>query len=107
MAKIKYVEHNGTEHCIDVPTGITLMEGARDNNIPGIDAECGGACSCSTCHAFIEAGFLDRLPEISLIEEDMLEFAAGFTPGRSRLTCQITVTEDMDGLVITLPESQQ
>ena len=104
--KIIYVEFNGMEHCVDVSPGRTLMEGARDNNVLGIDVECGGACSCSTCHAFIDPQFSSVLPNISLIEEDMLPLAVSYEQGHSRLTCQIFVTEEMDGLIVNLPESQ-
>jgi 2Fe-2S ferredoxin len=75
MAKITYIEHNGTEHVVDVANGLTVMEGARDNNIPGIEADCGGACACSTCHVYVHPDWVDRLPEIDPMEEDMLDFA--------------------------------
>ncbi|MHC0053226.1 2Fe-2S iron-sulfur cluster-binding protein [Actibacterium sp. D379-3] len=106
MAKITYIEHNGTEHVVDVATGMTVMEGARDNNVPGIDADCGGACACSTCHAYIDADWAAKLPAIEAMEEDMLDFAWQPQPGRSRLTCQIKVSDDLDGLVVKLPEKQ-
>ena len=63
MAKITYIEHNGTEHVVDVPSGLTVMEGARDNNIPGIEADCGGACACSTCHVYVHPDWVQKLPE--------------------------------------------
>ncbi len=106
MAKITYVEHNGTEHTVDVANGLTVMEGARDNNIPGIDADCGGACACSTCHAYIAPDWVEKLPGMEAMEEDMLDFAYQPDPARSRLTCQLKVTDDMDGLVVNLPEKQ-
>ncbi|WP_372605204.1 2Fe-2S iron-sulfur cluster-binding protein [Actibacterium sp.] len=106
MAKITYIEHNGTEHVVDVDNGLTVMEGARDNNIPGIEADCGGACACSTCHAYIAPEWFDKLDGIDAMEEDMLEFAWNPEPGRSRLTCQIRVTDALDGLVVQLPEKQ-
>jgi len=106
MAKITYIEHDGTEHVVDVATGMTVMEGARDNNVPGIDADCGGACACSTCHAYIAPDWVDRLPAIDAMEEDMLDFAYQTDPARSRLTCQIKVTDALDGLVVNLPEKQ-
>jgi len=106
MAKITYIEHNGTEHVVEVASGLTVMEGARDNNIPGIDADCGGACACSTCHAYIAPDWVEKLPAKESMEEDMLDFAFETDPARSRLTCQIKVTDDMDGLVVHLPERQ-
>ncbi len=106
MAKITYVEFNGTEHVIDVAPGLTVMEGARDNGVPGIEADCGGACACSTCHVYVAADWVGRLPPRDPMEEDMLDFAWQPDPVRSRLTCQIKVTEDLDGLVVNLPEKQ-
>jgi 2Fe-2S ferredoxin len=85
---------------------MTVMEGARDNNIPGIDADCGGACACSTCHAYIAPDWVEKLPKMEAMEEDMLDFAYAPDPARSRLTCQIKVTDDLDGLVVNLPEKQ-
>ncbi|MFD0979041.1 MULTISPECIES: 2Fe-2S iron-sulfur cluster-binding protein [Tropicimonas] len=106
MPKITYIEHSGKEHVVEVASGLTVMEGARDNGVPGIDADCGGACACSTCHAYIPAEWSERLPAVEAMEEDMLDFAYETKPGLSRLTCQIKVTDDMDGLVVQLPEKQ-
>ena len=106
MAKITYIEHNGTEHVVDVADGLTVMEGARDNDIPGIEADCGGACACSTCHVYVHPDWIAKLPEIDPMEEDMLEFAFEPNPERSRLTCQIKVSGDLDGLVVQMPEKQ-
>ncbi|SIS49874.1 2Fe-2S iron-sulfur cluster-binding protein [Phaeovulum vinaykumarii] len=106
MARITYIEHNGTEHVVDVRPGLTVMEGARDNNIPGIDADCGGACACSTCHVYVDPAWVDRLPKKQAVEEDMLDFAYQPDPKRSRLTCQIKVTDAIDGLVVHIPEKQ-
>ena len=106
MAKITYIEHNGTKHEVDVPTGLTVMEGARDNNIPGIEADCGGACACSTCHVYVEPEWVEKLPPRDPMEEDMLDFAWEPDPQRSRLTCQLKVTDDLDGLVVQMPEKQ-
>ena len=72
MAKITYIEHNGTRHEVDVATGLTVMEGARDNNIPGIEADCGGACACSTCHVYVDPSWVEKLPAKDDMEEDML-----------------------------------
>jgi 2Fe-2S ferredoxin len=105
MPKITYIEHSGTPHTVDVPVGLTVMEGAVNNNIPGIDADCGGACACSTCHAYVDPDWVGKLPAREDMEEDMLDFA--FEPNeRSRLTCQVKVTPDLDGLVLQLPEKQ-
>ena len=106
MAKITYVEHGGKEHVVDVAPGLTVMEGARDNNIPGIEADCGGACACSTCHVYVHPDWVARLPGIDPMEQDMLEFAYQPDPARSRLTCQIKVSDAIDGLVVQMPEKQ-
>lgn len=106
MAKITYIEHNGTRHEVEVRPGMTVMEGARDNGIPGIDADCGGACACSTCHVYVDPAWVDQLPPRDPMEEDMLDFAYEPDPERSRLTCQIKVTEALDGLVVQMPERQ-
>ena len=106
MAKITYIEHNGTEHLIEVANGLTVMEGARDNNVPGIEADCGGACACSTCHVYVDAAWADKLPTKDDMESDMLDFAWQPDTIRSRLTCQIKVTDALDGLVVNLPEKQ-
>lgn len=106
MAKITYIEHNGTAHVVDVKAGMTVMEGARDNGIPGIDADCGGACACSTCHVYVVPEWVDRLPAREAMEEDMLDFAYQPDPASSRLSCQLTVTDALDGLVLRMPERQ-
>jgi len=106
MVKITYIEFNGTEHSIDVAPGLTVMEGARDNGIKGIEADCGGACACSTCHVYVDDAWVDRLPPRDAMEEDMLDFAYEPDAKRSRLTCQIKVTPALDGLVVRLPERQ-
>ena len=106
MAKITYIEHNGTEHVVEVANGLTVMEGARDNNIPGIEADCGGACACSTCHVYVAEDWVEKLPQKDDMEEDMLDFAYEPDPARSRLTCQLKVTDMLDGLVVQMPEKQ-
>jgi 2Fe-2S ferredoxin len=106
MARITYIEFNGTPHEVEVPAGVTVMEGARDNNIPGIEADCGGACACSTCHVYVDPAWVDRLPPREAMEEDMLDFAWEPDPERSRLTCQLRVSDDLDGLVVRMPEKQ-
>ena len=106
MPKITYVEHGGSEHVVEVSTGLTVMEGARDNNVPGIDADCGGACACSTCHVYVHPDWVEKLPAREPMEEDMLDFAYEPDPARSRLTCQLKVTDALDGLVVQMPEKQ-
>ena len=105
MAKITYIEHSGKKHEVEVSNGLTVMEGARDNNIPGIEADCGGACACSTCHVYVDAAWAEKIPAKDAMEEDMLDFA--WEPNElSRLTCQVKVTDELDGLVVQLPEKQ-
>lgn len=106
MAKITYVEFGGTEHVVDVPNGLTVMEGARDNGIPGIEADCGGACACSTCHVYVDEAWVDRLPAKDPMEADMLDFAWQPDLRRSRLTCQLRVGDNLDGLRVYMPEKQ-
>lgn len=106
MAKITYIEYGGTEHVVEVSTGLTVMEGARDNGIPGIEADCGGACACSTCHVYVDEAWVDRLPPKDAMEADMLDFAFKPDPVRSRLTCQIRVFDNLDGLKVYMPEKQ-
>lgn len=106
MARITYIEHNGTRHEIEVAPGLTVMEGARDNGVPGIEADCGGACACSTCHVYVDAEWVDKLPPKDAMEADMLDFAWQPDALRSRLTCQIKITPALDGLVVHLPERQ-
>lgn len=105
MAKITYIEHNGTEHAIDVKPGLSVMEGAVKNNIPGIDADCGGACACATCHVYVDPEWLTKTGEQSSMEQSMLDFAND-VEDNSRLSCQIKVSAELDGLVVRLPKSQ-
>ena len=105
MAKIKYIEFNGEEQEVDVQNGLTVMEGAIKNKIPGIDADCGGACACATCHVYVQKEWLSKLPSKEDTEEDMLDFAFEVKEN-SRLSCQLTVTDELDGLVVDLPEKQ-
>jgi len=105
MPKITYVEHGGSEHVVEVSTGLTVMEGARDNNIPGIDADCGGACACSTCHVYVDEMWREKVGQASEMEEDMLDFAFDVREG-SRLSCQIKMNNDLDGVIIHLPSRQ-
>lgn len=105
MAKITYIEHDGTEHAVDVKPGLSVMEGAVRNNIPGIDADCGGACACATCHVYVDEAWRSVAGKQSAMEESMLDFAEEVEPN-SRLSCQIRVSEALDGLVVRLPRSQ-
>lgn len=105
MAKIKYVEHNGKEHVVDVKNGLSVMEGAVKNMIPGIDADCGGACACATCHVYVDEAFLGKLDPMQEMEKTMLDFAEK-VKGNSRLSCQIKVSDALDGLTVAMPESQ-
>ena len=105
MAKITYIEHNGTNHTVDVQNGLTVMEGAVQNNIPGIDADCGGGMACATCHVYVKEDWFDKINEKSEGEDDMLDQA--YEPKKnSRLSCQIIVSDDLDGLVVDMPEKQ-
>jgi len=101
MAKITYIEHDGTEHVIDVKTGLTVMEGAVKNNIPGIDADCGGACACATCHVYVDEAWRDKTGSSSAMEESMLDFAENVEPN-SRLSCQILMSPGISGLKVRL-----
>jgi 2Fe-2S ferredoxin len=105
MAKITFIEHSGVEHVVDVKPGQSVMEGAVKNNIPGIDADCGGACACATCHVYVDEAWRDKTGEPTAMEESMLDFAESVEPN-SRLSCQIKVTEALDGLIVRIPESQ-
>ena len=105
MAKVTYIQFDGTETAVEVRNGLSVMEGAIKNNIPGIDADCGGACACATCHVYVDAAWEDKTGEKSAMEESMLDFAENVEPN-SRLSCQIKVSDTLDGLVVRMPESQ-
>ncbi len=107
MPKVTYIEHNDTAHEVEVPLGLSVMRGAVDNNVPGIDADCGGECACATCHVYVEPEWLDKtgLPEPGSQEASMLSFAAVTQPN-SRLSCQLQMREELDGLVVRMPEGQ-
>ena len=107
MPKITYIEYDGSAHQVEVPLGRSVMRGAVDNNIPGIDADCGGECACATCHVYVAEGWLavTGTPPPGSQEASMLSFAALAQPN-SRLSCQIEVSEALDGLVVHLPEGQ-
>ena len=105
MVKIIYIEHDGTEHPVDVDVGTSIMEGAVSNSIPGIDADCGGGCACATCMVFIDDEWKDKMSSMSDEEESMLDFHE-YKEDSSRLGCQIPITEEFDGLKVKMPPSQ-
>ena len=106
MPKVTYIEHNGTQHEVSVESGLSIMEGAVQNGVPGIDADCGGACACATCHVYVKEEWLDKLSEQSDSEKDMLDFAFE-TKENSRLSCQIFLEDEtLNGIVVRLPEKQ-
>ena len=105
MSKITYIESSGKSHTVDVKNGLTVMEGAIQNDIPGIDADCGGGMSCATCHVYVKENWFDKLPKKEDGEDDMLDMA--FEPNKfSRLSCQIIVSDELEGLVVNLPAKQ-
>ena len=105
MSKITYIEHIGKSHTIDIPKGLSVMEGAIQNNIPGIDADCGGSMACATCHVYVKEEWFDKLPKKEDGEEDMLDMA--YEPNKfSRLSCQVLVSDELEGLTVSIPEKQ-
>ena len=105
MPKITYIENNGKYHTIEIANGLSVMEGAVQNNIPGIDADCGGSMACATCHVYVKEEWFNKLPKKEDGEEDMLDMA--FEPKKnSRVSCQLMVSDQLDGLVVNLPEKQ-
>jgi ferredoxin, 2Fe-2S len=105
MAKITFVEHNGTRHEVSAENGSTVMEAAIRHSVPGIEAECGGACACATCHIYIDPSWAAAVGKAAPMEEDMLDFAFDVREN-SRLACQIRVSDALDGLVVQTPERQ-
>ena len=105
MTKITYIENNGKVHVIEVANGLSVMEGAVQNDIPGIDADCGGSMACATCHVYVKEEWLDKLPNKEDGEEDMLDMA--YEPNKfSRLSCQLIVSDELDGLVVSMLDKQ-
>ena len=105
MPKITYIEHNEKSHTLEVANGLTVMEGAVQNSIPGIDADCGGSCACATCHVYVDKKWFNKLPNKESAEEDMLDMA--FEPKKfSRLSCQLTISDSLGGLVVKMPSKQ-
>ncbi len=105
MTKITYISHDGTERTVEARDGETVMETAVKNGVPGIDADCGGACACATCHVYVDEAFLAATGKQEEMERSMLDFAENVRPN-SRLSCQIKVTPALEGLRVTTPESQ-
>ncbi len=105
MATIKYIEYNGKEHQVELAPGTTIMQGALDNNIRGIVGDCGGSCSCATCHVYVEDAWLNKLNEKSDMEDALLEEVCD-PQDNSRLSCQIIISDDLDGMVVKMPERQ-
>ena len=105
MAKIIYITHDNQNHTVEVQNGLSVMEGAIQNDIPGIDADCGGGMACATCHVYVNDEWFDKLPAKEDGEEDMLDMA--FEPKKnSRLSCQIIVSDELDGLTVNIPSKQ-
>ncbi len=105
MPKVTYIEHSGAEHVVEVESGSSVMEGATQNMVPGILADCGGACACATCHVYVEKLWQERVGPPNELESGMLEVVSDRRPN-SRLSCQIRIGPELDGLVVSLPESQ-
>ena len=103
--KVTYIEDGGKAHTVEVAEGWSLMEGAVKHLVPGIDADCGGACACATCHVYVDPKWIAALPPKGEMEETMLDFALATAPN-SRLSCQVRVTSDMDGLILRIPIDQ-
>jgi 2Fe-2S ferredoxin len=105
MAKVTYIEHSGNSYTIEIANGLSVMEGAVQNDIPGIDADCGGGMACATCHVYVKEEWFDKLSKKEDGEEDMLDMA--FEPNKfSRLSCQLLVSDELDGLTVSLPSKQ-
>jgi 2Fe-2S ferredoxin len=105
MVKINFIDHTGATQTVEAEAGSTVMEAAIRNAVPGILAECGGACACATCHVYIDESWKEKTGEPSPMEEDMLDFAFDVRP-TSRLSCQIKITDELDGLAVNVPERQ-
>ena len=105
MVKINFIDHKGETHTVDAEPGSTVMEAAIRNSVPGILAECGGACACATCHVWVAEDWKEKTGDPSPMEEDMLDFAFDVRP-TSRLSCQIKVAPELEGLTVTVPERQ-
>ena len=105
MAKITYIEHTNKKHIVEVPNNMSVMEGAIQNNIPGIDADCGGSMACATCHVYVDEKWFNKLEKKDEGEEDMLDMA--YQPNKfSRLSCQLVVSDKLEGLILRMPSKQ-
>jgi 2Fe-2S ferredoxin len=105
MPKVVFIQPDGKEQVVEIAPGWSVMEGAVKNRVPGIEADCGGACACATCHVYVDPAWVAALPPKAEMEEAMLDFAVGAAPN-SRLSCQLRMTSAMDGLVVRVPVSQ-
>lgn len=105
MAKITFIQPDGTQAVVEAEAGMTVMEAAKSADVPGIEAECGGACACATCHVYVDADWRDKTGSAENMEEDMLDFAFDVRE-ESRLSCQIRVTDELDGLIVRVPAKQ-
>jgi 2Fe-2S ferredoxin len=105
MPKVIFIQPDGKEQAVEIAPGWSVMEGAVKNRVPGIEADCGGACACATCHVYVDPKWLLALPPKAEMEDAMLDFAVGAAPN-SRLSCQLRMTSDLDGLVVRVPVSQ-
>jgi len=102
MPTITYIEYDGTQHTIEVEVGKSVMQGAFDNNIPGIDADCGGECACATCHVLVDPAWMSKLPDRDQAELMLLQYAEHYDPERSRLSCQLQLGPELDGMPLTI-----
>jgi ferredoxin, 2Fe-2S len=105
MPTVTFIEFNGQRHTVTVPGGTSVMRAAVDNDVPGIDADCGGACACATCHVYVDAAWLGKTGDKGSMEQELLGFASA-TADNSRLACQIVLTDELDGLVVSMPDGQ-
>jgi len=106
MAQITYKQHDGTEHVVEVEPGTSAMQGALNNDISGIVAECGGGMACATCHVYVDDAWVEKLPETDEMENQMLDCVAAERRVNSRLSCQVNITDEVDGMIIRIPDTQ-
>jgi 2Fe-2S ferredoxin len=106
LPRINYKQHDGTEHVVEVEPGTSVMQGALNNSISGVVAECGGSMACATCHVYVDDAWLDRLPEADEMESQMLDCVAAERRPNSRLGCQVNVSDEVSGMIIRIPETQ-